>query len=147
MLAVAAVVVALDQASKGIIRGELAAGEHRDLILGFDLSRITNDGIAFGAFDGAGEGLVLAFTALALALVLGWFYAAGERPGMWLGVGLLVGGATGNLIDRVRWDGVTDFIDPPAWPAFNLADVAITVGVVVLALSALAPSAEDADPG
>ena len=58
-------------------------------------------------------------------------------PWLWLGVGLLAGGAIGNLVDRIRDGAVTDFIDPPLWPAFNLADVAITAGVVVIALTAL----------
>ena len=146
MIAVAAVAVALDQASKGVLRGALEPGEHRDLILGFELSRVTNSGIAFGVLDGAAESVVIAVTAGALALILGWFVAAGERRGMWLGVGLLIGGALGNLIDRVREDGVTDFIDPPMWPAFNLADVAITAGVVVLALAALAAPDERRAP-
>ena len=61
------------------------------------------------------------------------------RPELWLGVGLLVGGAIGNLIDRLRLDAVTDFLDPPLWPAFNVADVSITLGVIVVALAALAP--------
>jgi signal peptidase II len=65
---------------------------------------------------------------------------------MWAGVGLLVGGALGNLIDRIRIDAVTDFIDPPLWPAFNVADVAITAGVVVLALAALSPAPRRAAP-
>ena len=138
MLVVAAIVVALDQVSKGIVRGALDGGEHRDLILGFELGNVTNSGVAFGALEGAAEGIVLAVTAAALALILAWFVAAGERRGMWLGVGLLVGGALGNLIDRIRTDGVTDFIDPPMWPAFNIADIAITAGVLVLALAALA---------
>ena len=146
MLGVAALVVALDQASKGILRGALENGEHRDLILGFELSHVTNSGIAFGALEGSAEGLVLAVTAAALALIVGWFIAAGDRRGMWLGVGLVVGGALGNLIDRVRIDGVTDFIDPPYWPAFNVADVAITAGVVVLALAALGSAPERTAP-
>jgi signal peptidase II len=140
MLLTAAVVVAVDQATKGLLRGELARGEHRDLILGFELSHVTNSGIAFGALEGAADGLVLGVTAAALALIVGWFTVAGDRRGMWLGVGLLVGGAIGNLIDRLRLDGVTDFIDPPYWPAFNIADVAITAGVVVLAVASLGPA-------
>ena len=146
MLAAAALVVALDQATKGILRGALEPGEHRDLILGFELNRVTNSGIAFGALDGAADGIVLAVTAAALALIVGWFTVAGDRRGMWVGVGLLVGGALGNLIDRIRIDAVTDFIDPPLWPAFNLADVAITAGVVVLALAALSPAPERSVP-
>ena len=67
-------------------------------------------------------------TVVALALVLIWFALDPSRPGLWLAVGLLAGGALGNLADRVRADAVIDFIDPPLWPAFNLADVAITPG-------------------
>ena len=57
---------------------------------------------------------------------------------MWIAIGLLAGGALGNLIDRVRMGEVTDYVDLLAWPPFNLADIAITLGVVVLALSYLA---------
>ncbi len=139
MLIVAGVVVALDQAAKAVIIDALDPGERVDLVLGFDLTRITNSGIAFGLLDEGGDGLVLAITALALALVIAWFAADPLRPELWLGVGLLVGGAIGNLIDRLRLDAVTDFLDPPLWPAFNVADVSITLGVIVVALAALAP--------
>jgi signal peptidase II len=139
MLIVAGVVVALDQAAKAVIIDALDPGERVDLVLGFDLTRITNSGIAFGLLDEGGDGLVLAITALALALVIAWFASDPLRPELWLGVGLLVGGAIGNLIDRLRLDAVTDFLDPPLWPAFNAADVSITLGVIVVALAALAP--------
>jgi signal peptidase II len=79
----------------------------------------------------------LVVTIAALALVLAWFARDPTRPWLWLGAGLLAGGAVGNLIDRVRLDAVTDFLDPPLWPAFNLADIAITVGAVVLILVSL----------
>ena len=100
---------------------------------------MTNRGIAFGLLSEGSAALVLAITAVALALVVAWFALDPGRPWMWLGVGLLTGGALGNLADRVREGGVTDFLDPPLWPAFNLADVSITLGVVVIALAALAP--------
>ena len=119
-------------------------GERTDLALGFDLARVTNSGIAFGLLDDGGDGLVLAFTGAALALIVGWFALDTTRPWLWLGVGLLSGGALGNLADRVRDGAVTDFLDPPLWPAFNLADVAITAGVLVIALAALAPAAAPA---
>ena len=115
-------------------------------MLGFELSYVTNSGIAFGLLSEGANGVVLAVTLGALALVLGWFATDTTRPGLWLGVGLLVGGAIGNLIDRLRLDAVTDFIDPPLWPAFNVADVAITAGVVILVLSAFAPAAESPAP-
>jgi signal peptidase II len=142
MLAVAGLVIVLDQVTKGLITASLAPGEREHIGLGFELARVTNSGIAFGLLDEGGDALVLAITGGALVLVLGWFALEPRRPLLWLGVGLLVGGALGNLVDRIREGAVTDFIDPPLWPAFNLADVSITVGVVVIALAAFtAPSA------
>jgi signal peptidase II len=146
VLAVAGVVVAVDQASKAAVVAGLAPGERVDLVAGFDLSRVANSGVAFGLLEDAGDALVLAVTLGALALVLGWFATDPARPLLWIGVGLLAGGALGNLADRVRDGAVTDFLDPPLWPAFNLADVAITAGVVVLVLSAFTEPAEPAEP-
>jgi signal peptidase II len=124
-------VVAVDQAAKAVVEAEVERGEHIDLILGFDLVNVKNEGIAFG-FLGDGGALVMVVTLLALALVVAWFVLTPSRGGVWVAVGLLVGGALGNLIDRISDDGVTDFIDPPRWPAFNVADIAITAGVIVL---------------
>ena len=140
MLAVGVVVIAVDQLIKGLVRGSLAPGERTDLALGVDLTRVMNSGIAFGLFSDGGDALVVAFTALALSLILGWFTLDTLRPGLWLGVGLLTGGALGNLADRVFDGAVTDFIDPPLWPAFNVADIAITTGVFVIALAAMTPA-------
>ncbi len=144
MLVVGGLVIACDQALKAVVVGTMEPGERTDLALGFDLARVTNSGIAFGLFSDAGDGLVLLFTGAALALIVGWFALDTTRPWLWLGVGLLSGGALGNLADRVRDGAVTDFLDPPLWPAFNLADVAITAGVLVIALAALAPAAAPA---
>jgi signal peptidase II len=140
MLAVAGIVVAADQASKAAIVSGLAVGERADLFAGFDLERVTNDGVAFGLLSDASDGLVLAITMAALGIVVAWFATDAARPRLWLGVGLLVGGALGNLADRIRDGAVTDFIDPPLWPAFNLADIAITLGVVILVLTAFGTS-------
>ncbi|MFL5871014.1 MAG: signal peptidase II [Solirubrobacterales bacterium] len=140
MLAVAGAVVALDQASKAAVVSGLRPGEQVDLALGFHLTRVANNGVAFGLLEHAGDGVVLAVTLGALALVLGWFGTDAARPGLWLGVGMLAGGALGNLADRLRDGAVTDFIDPPLWPSFNVADVAITLGVVILVLAAFGES-------
>jgi signal peptidase II len=70
--------------------------------------------------------------ALALALLLGYFSLNAATPLLWLPVGMLVGGALGNLADRAREGAVIDFIDPVAWPAFNVADASIVIGVLVL---------------
>lgn len=144
MLAVAVIVVAIDQAAKAAVVSSLSVGETRDLALGFDLTRVTNSGIAFGLLDKGGDALVLAITGVALLVVVGWFAVDPARPLLWLGVGLLVGGAIGNLVDRIRLGSVTDFLDPPVWPAFNLADVSITIGVMIVVLAAFGPSPEPA---
>jgi signal peptidase II len=137
-LAICGAVVLLDQASKAIIVSSLSVGQYEQLPLGFRITNTANSGLAFGI--GQGQGFVLAVTIVALALVLVWFALDPNRPGMWLAVGLLTGGALGNLADRVRLDAVTDFIDPPLWPAFNLADVAITLGALGLVLVSLSPT-------
>jgi signal peptidase II len=146
MLGVCALVVVIDQAAKAAVVASLAPGERTDLLLGFDITRVTNSGIAFGLFDEGRDGLVLAFTSVALALILTWFALDTARPGLWLGVGLLAGGALGNLADRIRDGAVTDFLDPPLWPAFNVADIAITLGVVVIVLAAFGPAPAKAPP-
>jgi signal peptidase II len=126
-------VVALDQVSKAIAASALGPGERVDLVLGFELADVRNTGIAFGLLAD-GRSLVLAVTAVALVLILGYFALNPSRPGLWIGVGLLVGGALGNLTDRVRVNEVVDFLDPPAWPAFNVADIAIVAGIMVIVL-------------
>jgi signal peptidase II len=137
-LLVCGAVVLLDQVSKAIVVSSLAMGQRESLVLGFSLTNTPNSGLAFGI--GQGEGFVLGVTVVALALVLIWFALDPTRPGLWLAVGLLAGGALGNLADRVRTDAVTDFIDAPLWPTFNLADVAITLGALGLILVSMSPS-------
>ena len=146
MLAVCGLVVAVDQATKGAVLESLSAGERIDLLPGLDLTRTTNSGIAFGLLDEGGNELVFAVTMGALTAIAVWFAFDATRPGLWLGVGLLAGGALGNLADRVRADAVVDFLDPVVWPVFNVADIAITVGVVLITLSALTPEAEAGAP-
>jgi signal peptidase II len=143
-LLVCGAVVLLDQISKALVRSSLAPGHYDVIGLGFRITNTSNTGLAFGI--GQGASFVLVITAVALALVLVWFALDPTRPGLWLAVGLLAGGAIGNLADRVRMDAVTDFIDPPLWPAFNVADVAITLGALGLVLVSLSP-AQDADEG
>lgn len=135
-LALAAIVVVADQISKEAARSALEPGERIDLIFGIDLVLISNRGIAFGLL-GDGGSAVLVVTIAALVAMLAWFTLAPLRPGLWLAVGLLAGGALGNLADRARQDAVTDFIDPPLWPAFNVADIAITLGAGALVLAVL----------
>jgi signal peptidase II len=136
-LGVCGALVAADQLTKAAVASALERGERVDLVLGFELARVGNRGIAFGLLAD-GRGLVLAVTLGALVLLLAWFALDSHRPGFWLATGLLSGGALGNLADRVRDGSVTDFLDPPLWPAFNLADVAITLGAAGLVLITLA---------
>jgi signal peptidase II len=127
-------VVTIDQVTKALVLDSLMRGERRDLALGVDLVRVRNSGIAFGLFDGGGAALTV-LTLAALALLLTYFAFHTSRPLLWLATGLLLGGALGNLLDRARDGAVTDFIDLPLWPAFNVADLAITAGVLTLLLS------------
>jgi signal peptidase II len=128
---VAAAVVALDQIVKALVRGSVEVGERRDLVAFLDLVHVRNRGVAFSALEGQ-TALVVTVIAVAMAALLWYFARHAGRPLMWLPTGLLVGGAVGNLVDRIRLGAVTDFLKLPSWPAFNVADMAITVGVVGL---------------
>lgn len=140
---VAALALALDQLTKALVRGSIEPGESVSVLPGVDFVRVANDGIAFGMLDNVSSGVLVAIAA-AFTLALGWFcFAMADRRGLWLPLGLLAGGAIGNLVDRVREGYVTDFIDLPAWPAFNVADMEITFGVLILAWMLLADPADD----
>jgi signal peptidase II len=130
-VATAALVVAIDQVTKQIAVSSIARGELVDVVPGLDFTYTRNSGVAFGALADGGV-VVALLIGLSLALLLGYFAAHAGQPLLWLPVGLLVGGALGNLADRGREGAVIDFIDPIAWPAFNVADVCIVVGVLVL---------------
>ena len=122
---------ALDQATKAIAKNDIAPGEHVDVFPGLQFSNVRNTGVAFGALEGAGL-IVAVLIGLSLTLLIAYFLANRTMPLLWLPVGMLVGGAAGNLIDRAREGAVVDFIDPVRWPAFNLADSCIVVGVLLL---------------
>ena len=129
--AVLAVVVAVDQGIKLWVTGALERGERRELLPLVDLVNTRNTGVAFGLLEGSAA-LVGIAVGLAVAALLVFFARNAHRPALWLPVGMLLGGAVGNVIDRLREGAVIDFLKLPAWPAFNVADAAITVGVVVL---------------
>jgi signal peptidase II len=128
---VLALVVAADQATKALVRGGLRVGEQDPVLPAVTLVHVRNTGVAFGAFSGGGL-VVVALVAGALAALLFYFVTHVERRLVWLPTGLLLGGSLGNIIDRVRDGAVTDFIKLPHWPAFNVADIAITLGVLAL---------------
>jgi signal peptidase II len=127
-------VVAADQLTKALVRSELQVGERREVLPFLDLVRVNNDGIAFGVLGGGQAVVLVAVAAALIGLVVFFALNAGRRL-VWLPTGLLLGGALGNVLDSVRDGAVTDFLKLPHWPAFNVADMAITVGVVALVLS------------
>lgn len=128
---VLAIVIGLDQLTKHTIATGIAPGDRQKFLPAIDLVHVRNNGVAFGLFSSGGA-LVLVITLLALAVLLGYFLVRPTRPWLWLPTGMLIGGAVGNLIDRVATGSVIDFIKLPAWPAFNVADMSITFGVLAL---------------
>lgn len=131
-LALCGLVVALDQGTKGLVNSALGRGESAELLPFLAIENTRNRGVAFG-LGGDASPLLIALTLVALLALLAYLTIRAKGPSeMWLPAGLLVGGALGNLADRVRQGAVTDFIDLPLWPTFNLADVAIVAGVILL---------------
>jgi signal peptidase II len=130
-VATAGVVVAIDQVTKQIADANVARGDEASVFPGLEISNTRNTGVAFGMFQDGGV-IVAVLIGLSLAGLIIFFLRHSDVPWMWLPVGMLVGGALGNLADRAREGAVIDFIDPVAWPAFNVADSCIVVGVVLL---------------
>ncbi|MEA2450459.1 MAG: signal peptidase [Thermoleophilaceae bacterium] len=130
-LAAAGIFVALDQATKQLVVHNIGRTDAINVFFGIDLVNVRNTGVAFGALAGGGV-LIKALTAVALSALLAFFWLRSATPWLWLPVGVIVGGALGNLADRARDGAVIDFIDPILWPAFNLADMGIVVGILGL---------------
>jgi signal peptidase II len=124
-------VLVVDQIVKDIVEHHIVLGEQVNVLGPLKLTLSHNEGVAFGLANGGGIGLVVV-TVIALGVVLWLFSRDPTRPGMWVATGLLAGGALGNLVDRIRHGHVTDFIELPHWPPFNLADCGITCGVAIL---------------
>jgi signal peptidase II len=129
---VAAGVVALDQATKALVRATVDQGDREAVFPGVEIVHTRNTGVAFGALAGGGA-VVTVVIVIALAALLAYFATHVRRPLVWLPTGMLLGGAIGNVIDRARSGAVTDFVQLPlGFPPFNVADMSITFGVVVL---------------
>jgi signal peptidase II len=124
-------VVVVDQITKALVRDGVRLGEEDSILPAVTLVHVRNTGVAFGAFAGGGV-VVVALVAAALTALVFYFVTHVDRPLVWLPTGLLLGGSVGNIIDRVRDGAVTDFVKLPHWPAFNVADIAITLGVLAL---------------
>jgi signal peptidase II len=132
LLAVAGAAIVADQVTKQVVGRTLTLGDSVDIFGPFSIHHVQNSGIAFGLFASR-TALVIAVTAVAVGLMLWFFARSGRRhPVLPVALGLVLGGSIANLIDRVRLGHVTDFLDLVAWPAFNLADTFIVVGVAML---------------
>ncbi len=131
--ALCGIVVLLDQATKAIVEAHLVPGQQVGVLGPIGLTLSHNQGVAFGLASGSDAPLI-GFALIALAFVAAIMVRKAELPGVWVAVGLVAGGALGNLADRLRAGAVTDYVEIGSWPPFNLADVAITLGVIVLAV-------------
>ena len=141
-VAVFIVVIAADQLSKHAIRASIVPGEERRVLPGIQLVDTRNNGVAFGLFPNS-QVVVAALIGLALLALLVYFARHSSRRLIWLPTGMLMGGALGNILDRIRDGSVTDFIKLPlGWPPFNLADSSIVVAILVFALLLERPRSE-----
>jgi signal peptidase II len=132
-ISVAAVVA--DQVTKHLVASRLTLGEAIELPGPITIHYVRNSGIAFGFLQGAAS-IVTILTGIAVVWMIVYFARSGARhPVLPAAIGFLLGGAVSNLADRIRLGYVVDFLDPERWPAFNLADTFITVGVVILLLA------------
>jgi len=131
-LAACGVIVALDQGTKALATSLVTRGDRVEVLPFLAFENVRNEAVAFGI----GGDISAVFIGATILLLLGFLVFLAFRGGsgwlVWLPAALLIGGAVGNLADRVRDGAVTDFINLPLWPTFNLADVAIVVGVLLL---------------
>jgi signal peptidase II len=140
--ATAALVIGIDQGAKALVRANVRPGSRDGVFPGLEIVNARNRGVAFNLLEGK-TGIVTLITVAVLVGLLVFFALNRTRPVIWLPTGMLVGGALGNVIDRAtRDDGVTDFLKLPAWPAFNVADMAIVLGVLALAYVVEGPRAK-----
>jgi signal peptidase II len=145
----AAAVFAADRATKWFVESRVSFADTYRVIPGFfDIVHSQNRGVAFGLFNDSASGwrtmllVVLAVAAVALVSALLWNSGRMERGSFW-GFALILGGAAGNVFDRIVWGRVTDFLEfyigAYHWPTFNVADTAIVIGCGLLLLDALRP--------
>lgn len=142
---VLAAVLVVDQATKALVRSGVELGSEQAVFPLVTLVHTRNRGVAFGAFEDQ-TAVVVVVIALAVCALVAYFATHVDRPLVWLPTGLLAGGAIGNVVDRVHQGFVTDFIKLPSWPAFNVADMAITFGVLTLLLVVERSDDRAADP-
>ena len=138
LAAIAAAAFVADQITKHVVTSSLALGEETKVVGPLTIHNVQNTGIAFGLFGGA-TAIVALLTSAAIVWMIMFFRRSGARhPLLPVAFGFLIGGSASNLLDRVRLGHVTDFLDLGWWPAFNLADSFICVGVALLVYSLFA---------
>jgi signal peptidase II len=146
MGAVAVAALGADQLTKHLVSSRLALGEQVDVLGPLSIHHVQNSGIAFGLFASATP-VVIVLTGLAVAWMVAFFARSGARhPVLPVSLGLVIGGSVSNLVDRVRLGHVTDFLDLRFWPAFNLADSFIVVGVAILLVTLVLADREPRRP-
>jgi signal peptidase II len=146
LAAIAVAAVIADQVTKHVVAGSLSLGDGVHVVGPLTIRHVQNSGIAFGLFSNATAGVIVV-TAIAIGWMLAYFARSGARhPVLPVALGLVIGGSLSNLADRVRLGFVTDFIDFRYWPAFNVADSCIVIGVGIL-LAALVLTEREPRPG
>ncbi len=146
LAAIAVAAVVADQVTKHVVAGSLSLGDGVHVVGPLTIRHVQNSGIAFGLFSNATAGVIVV-TAIAIGWMLAYFARSGARhPVLPVALGLVIGGSLSNLADRVRLGFVTDFIDFRYWPAFNVADSCIVIGVGIL-LAALVLTEREPRPG
>lgn len=135
---IALLIVLFDQITKYLVRGLMSPLETIKIFPFLHLVSVRNEGAAFGLFKSFGNGSFIIVSLIAMVFVS---YLLMKKREDRVGLSLILGGATGNLIDRIVFGNVTDFIDVffgrLHWPAFNVADSALTFGIIVLLVSSL----------
>jgi signal peptidase II len=138
LVSVALAAAFADQLTKHVVASQLQLDDSVKVIGPLSIHHVQNSGIAFGLFASATL-VVIVLTTAAVVWMLWFFARSGQRhPVLPVALGLVIGGSVSNLIDRVRLGHVTDFLDLRWWPAFNLADTFICVGVGILLLTLVA---------
>jgi signal peptidase II len=144
LVAIAIAAIGADQLTKRVVASRLALDQDVHVVGPLSIHHVQNSGIAFGLFSSA-TSIVIVLTAVAVAWMLWFFARSGARhPILPVALGLVIGGSVSNLVDRIRLGHVTDFLDLRFWPAFNLADSFIVVGVAILLVALVAA---DREPG
>ena len=144
---VAVAAIAADQLTKWIVSSRLELGDAVAVLGPFGIHHVQNSGIAFGLFSNSTTAVIGLTTAAVAAMVFFFSRSAQRHPLLPVSLGFVIGGSVANLVDRIRLGHVTDFLDFDYWPAFNLADTFIVVGVGLLFASFVAADRTSARVG